>query len=232
MPVKSNRLLAPRGKPNTDSTVTLTDSAYERLRIAIRDGTLAPGARVMELSIAEWLKMSRTPVRSALRRLEAEGIITHEPRNGMVVAKLDRQAINELYALRETLDGMATRLFTQYVTDVNIEMLQDLMKQGRQEQDDPESLIKHNHRFHDLIRNGANNRYLLKSMASLLNFMWLAGGHAPALLPERSRAVLDEHDDIVRAIASRDPDAAEQAARRHVREVHKARMRLIFQDPI
>src|SRR4051812_11789856 len=66
--------------------------AYSRLRDAIQEGRFKPGERIMENEVAEWLDVSRTPVRDAIRRLEAEGILQHEARSGLVVARLDRQA--------------------------------------------------------------------------------------------------------------------------------------------
>src|SRR3982751_3121734 len=69
---------------------------YRKLREAIESGELKPGERVMELEVAEWLEVSRTPVREALRRLESEGMLALEPRIGLVVASLSRDAMLEL----------------------------------------------------------------------------------------------------------------------------------------
>ena len=83
---------------------------YRKLRDAIQSGELKPGQRLMEIEVADWLHVSRTPVRDAMRRLESEGMMQHEPRNGLVVSSLDRQAMLELYAMREVLEGTAARL--------------------------------------------------------------------------------------------------------------------------
>ncbi len=63
------------------------ETAYRRLRDAIREGQVKPGDRIMEIEAAQWLGVSRTPVRDAIRRLEAEGMLQHEPRNGLAVAE-------------------------------------------------------------------------------------------------------------------------------------------------
>jgi len=65
-----------------------SEHVYRRLRDAIHEGQFKSGHRVMENEVADWLKVSRTPVRDAIRRLESEGMLEHEPRNGLVVARL------------------------------------------------------------------------------------------------------------------------------------------------
>src|SRR5688500_7003306 len=70
-----------------------SELVYQKLREAIKGGDLKPGQRVMEVEVAHWLKVSRTPVREALRRLESDGILPLEPRNGLVVSSISRQAM-------------------------------------------------------------------------------------------------------------------------------------------
>ena len=219
-----------RVRGRATSTNSLSDSAYRKLRDAIRDGTLTHGARVMEVEIADWLKMSRTPVRDALRRLEADGIVTHEPRNGLVVSRLDRQAISELYVMRENLEGIAARLCSQNAPDLTLDHLKYLIEDERKLQGDHEALIKRNYQFHDAIRSGANNRYLLRSLATVVDTMYMIGGHTQAFLPSRSKEILVEHTKIVAAIAKRDATVAEQAAREHVRAGQRARMKMLFAE--
>src|SRR5687767_14246238 len=112
-----------------------SEHAYRRLRDAIRDGTLKPGQRLMEIEVADWLNVSRTPVRDAIRRLEAEGMLAHAPRNGIVVATLDRQAVMELYVMREVLEGTAARLCARHASDMEVLELQELVTRERDMQD-------------------------------------------------------------------------------------------------
>ena len=93
---------------------SLGEYAYERLRTHIREGALPPGTRVREAEVAGQLGISRTPVREALRRLEADGFLTFEPHRGMVVVQLDHQSVMELYAMREALEGTAAGLAAQH----------------------------------------------------------------------------------------------------------------------
>lgn len=202
---------------------------YRKLRDAIAQGALKPGQRVMEIEVAGWLKVSRTPVRDAIRRLESEGMLAHEPRTGLVVAKLDRQAVMELYVMREVLEGTAARLCARHASDLEVLELQDLVKHEQQLKTDYEALARHNRRFHEAVHRGAHNRYLEKSLSAVNDSMWLLGG-SQMLLPHRAKAALAEHSEIVRAIQKRDAEAAEEAARRHVRAAQRERLKLLFPD--
>ena len=205
-----------------------SEHVYRRLRDAIQQGEFKSGHRVMEIEVAEWLAVSRTPVREAIRRLEAEGMLELEPRNGMVVARLDRQAVMELYVMRETLEGTAARLCARHASDMEIQGLVDLVDRERQIQEDIESLPSHNKRFHKAIHRGAHNRYLEKSLAAI-NDLGLLG--APLMsLPHRANAALAEHARIVEAIQRHDPDAADEAARQHVRAAQRERLKRLFPE--
>lgn len=201
--------------------------AYHELREAIQRGTLKPGQRVMEIEIADWLKVSRTPVRDAIRRLEAEGMLEHERRNGLVVRQLDRQAVMELYVMREVLESTAARLCARHASDMEAAELGDLLKVERGLQGDYAKLASHNRRFHEAIHRGAHNRYLEKSLSTVNDSMWLLGS-SQMLLPNRAKTALAEHAAIAAAIQKRDPDAAENAARAHVREAQRQRLKRLF----
>jgi DNA-binding GntR family transcriptional regulator len=205
------------------------EHAYRRLRDAIQQGELKPGQRVMEIEMADWLRVSRTPVRDAIRRLEAEGMLRHEPRNGLVVASLDRQAVMELYVMRETLEGTAARLCARHASDMEITDLVELVERERGLQGNQEALPRHNRLFHETIHRGAHNRYLEKSLAAVNDSMELLGKPL-MLLPHRAQAALDEHADIARAIERRDADGADEAARRHVRAAQRERLKRLFPE--
>jgi DNA-binding GntR family transcriptional regulator len=205
------------------------EHAYRRLRDAIQHGELKPGQRIMEIEMADWLRVSRTPVRDAIRRLEAEGMLRHEPRNGFVVASLDRQAVLELYVMRETLEGTAARLCARHASDMEIMDLAELVERERGLQGNVETLPRHNRLFHEAIHRGAHNRYLEKSLAAVNDSMGLLGNPL-MLLPHRAQAALDEHADIARAIERHDPEAADEAARRHVRAAQRERMKRLFPE--
>jgi DNA-binding GntR family transcriptional regulator len=206
-----------------------SEYVYRKIRHAIEQGEWSPGQRVMEVEVAAWLNLSRTPVRDAVRRLEREGLLQHEARNGLIVARLDRQAVMELYVMREALEGMAARLCARHASDLEVQSLLDLVEYERKLEGDPESAARHNRRFHEAIHRGAHNRYLQKSLAAVNDSMWLLGKPL-MLLPERAQTAVREHAELATAISRRDPDAAEAAARSHVRAAQRERLRRLFPD--
>lgn len=206
-----------------------SELVYRKLRQAIEEGELKPGERVMEVEVAEWLEVSRTPVREALRRLESEGMLALEPRMGLVVASITRQAMLELYAMREVLEGTAARLCARHASDLEVMELEELVKREERLQGNFEALSRHNKLFHGAVHRAAHNRFLEKSLAAVNDSMCLLGP-SMMLLPERTKLAKAEHSDLLKAIAKRDADAAEAAARRHVRSAQKQRLKQLFPD--
>lgn len=203
--------------------------AYARLREAIQAGELKPGQRIREVEMAERLSMSRTPVREALRRLEANGLLTFAPYRGMVISELDHQAVMELYTMREVLEGTAAGLAARHASEAEIAVLKDLMSADPGPEGSPYQMATHNRRFHDAIYRAAHNRYLLKTVSVLGDAMALLG-MTTLSLTGRSATARDEHQLIVEAIAAGEADAAEEAARAHIRAAQRARLRLMLDN--
>ena len=226
--MKTNRLRATEKQPGGNGgRGSRGGHAYQKLRDALRSGALRPGDRIMEVPMAEQLNVSRTPVRDAIRRLESEGLLEHEPRSGLVVATLDRRAVAELYEMREVLEGTAARLFTRHSSDVEVEHLLELVREEQRLQGSPEELANHNQRFHVQIHLGAHNRYLEKALEAVNSSLWLLG-KSQMLMPHRAKSAFAEHLELAKAIQKRDADLAESLARKHVRSAQAERMRTLF----
>ncbi|WP_142847562.1 GntR family transcriptional regulator [Telmatospirillum sp. J64-1] len=211
-----------RGKPSGLN-------AYELLLEAIDNGVLPPGSRLREVEIAERFQISRTPVREALKRLEAQGLVAHEPHHGAVVAKLDYDQVGELYFLREVLEGTAARLAAVHASETEIEILREMVEQDRAFADNPQELARRNKAFHRQIHLAAQNRYLNAVLENMrVSLVLLAGTTLAA--PKRGAESIEEHAAVVDAIARHDPDAAEAAVRRHIANAHKTRLKLQLQE--
>ena len=207
---------------------SLGEFAYEALRARIREGNLLPGSWVREAGIAQQLEISRTPVREAFRRLEADGFMTLEPHRGMVVVQLDHQSIIELYTMREALEGTAAGLAAQHASDAEIVLLRDMLDHEPALFNDPVRLAAHNLQFHQALFRAAHNRYLLKTANALRDSMALMRGTTMAV-PGRAKTANDEHRALADAIQARDPETAEQTARHHINNAQTARLKLIFE---
>ncbi|HZW21865.1 GntR family transcriptional regulator [Noviherbaspirillum sp.] len=203
--------------------------AYRQIRDAIQSGRLTPGTRMREVEVAQWLGTSRTPVREALGRLLNDGLVANDPNRGMIVTELDHQMVDELYVMREVLEGTAAGLAARNATESEIAMLRRLAEKDRTIGDNPAELSSNNKSFHDTLYQSAHNRYLLKTLSTLRESMALLG-HTTLALPGRSSTAINEHEEIVSAIEKRDAEAAEAAARSHIRAAYKARMKVLFEE--
>ena len=141
--------------------------AYSQMKEAIEDGIIGPGARITEVELSERFRMSRTPIREAIYRLESEGLLSHEPRRGLVVTQPDHQMIVELYTMREALEGTAARLAAQHASEAELATLTEINRQELALFDQPKLLSRLNRRLHSLICLSAHNRYLLKSLENM-----------------------------------------------------------------
>lgn len=210
-----------RGEPRSEQ-------AYRYIVEAIKEGSLPPGTRVREVDLAERTGLSRTPVREALNRLQLEGLVANDPARGMIITELDHGMISELYAMREVLEGTAAGLAARHASDVEITFLREISERDEQFTDTLD-LVKNNKLFHSTLYRCAHNRYLLKMLHSLQESMMLLGRSTLAK-PGRPESARQEHDAIVTALENRDPVAAEQQARTHIREAYKVRLEAFFES--
>jgi DNA-binding GntR family transcriptional regulator len=206
---------------------SLAGQAYARLREAIDAGELRPGMRLREEDLAARLEMSRTPLREAVRRLEVEGFFTRDSRT-LVVMTLDHQAVSELYAMREVLEGTVAAFAARHASEGEVVLLRDLYAIEAGLLARPQELARHNERFHSALYGAAHNRYLLKALNALRDARALLGA---STLQDAGRATQAhaEHDAIVSAVEARDPARAEATARDHIRAAGRERLRRLVQ---
>ena len=214
--------------PTPTPAGSLAERAYDLFRDGLRTGAFRPGQRLLETELAEQLGMSRTPLREAIRRLQSEGLVAHLPARGLCVAIYDAAEVDELYVMREALEGTAARLAAQHAGGAEIALLQGILAQEQ-------GLVgmaaaEQNRRFHRALHQAAHNRYLLRSLSAISDALLLLGP-TTLELPGRAAAALEEHGRIVAAIARRDSAAAEQAARAHIAAAHAARLALAAAAP-
>ena len=221
--IEDDTLWLSSGSASARAAGGLAEHAYRAIRNAIQEGRLEAGQRVLELELCARLKVSRTPIREALRRLQSDGMLVHAPGGGLSVAQHDLRAVAELYDLRERLEGTAAALSARFADATEIHMLQAIVDTERQLPDDPKVHARENIIFHEHIYRAAHNRFLLKSLQDLHDSVVLLGRTtfaAPGRIPE----ALAEHQAIVAAIARRDEAEAEALARRHVRRGYELRL--------
>jgi DNA-binding GntR family transcriptional regulator len=198
-------------------------SAYRRLLEEIRRGKLVPGARLRETELAERLGISRTPVREAIRQLEADGLVIHVPRQGATIRTLDYVEVMELYDMRAVLEGTAARMAARAASEVELGELAALNDELA-EAPDGRSAHELNRQFHLTLLDAAKNRYLVKSMNALQKTLMILG---PSTLAEAERAAsaVNEHARVLAALQARDDARAEEEMRAHIVAAHRVRLR-------
>jgi DNA-binding GntR family transcriptional regulator len=197
----------------------------EALRRSIASGSLAPRSQVSESALAAKFGTSRTPIREALKQLQAEGLVKIIPRVGTFVTEPSWQEIVELSQVKEMLEALAARLVAQRgdsavisVLEANVEASQTTVGRG-----DLEGYVTLVRQFHDALVRGANNQKLLAHHRILMNqFAYNRLVFSSLQQPGRLVASLDEHAIIVRAIVAGDADAAELSMRTHANQSRRA----------
>lgn len=200
-----------------EKDVTRGEEAYQKIRHSILKGKWAPAAPLSEYQLAAQFKLSRTPVREALTRLEQEGMVRTVPGRGTFVSDLTPHDIMEIYQVREQLESFAARLAAEQMgTDglLKLERIIQEMHQGAAA-GHSETIVEIDVSFHKTITQATQNHRMINILATLddqmhrIRSLWL--GQSRWL-----EGTLAEHDQIVKGITDRNPDAAEAAMRKHL----------------
>jgi DNA-binding GntR family transcriptional regulator len=192
------------------------------LRTALVSGEIRPGGRITQDQVAKELGVSKIPVREALLRLQAEGLITLLPHSGARVPLLDASELLEIYEMRESLEPLAVRHSVPGLTNATITQLRELSRaigQAAQVNDIGE-WVNLDRSFHLLILSRAPSR-----MVRTLESLWNASQHYRRkylVLPDRFAVAALDHELLLTAIEAGDADDAELVALVHIRRTRKA----------
>lgn len=202
---------------------TSAPSAYEQIRTAIVEGRYSPGARLVEQRIAEEFDLSRTPVREALRTLEAEGLVRIEPHRGATVRTLSVPEVVDLYDLRARLEGYAAELAAQRRDDDDLATIdrgiEAFAAATTQRHTDPleraRALDSANKVIHGAVVAAARHRQLgqLLTRTVDVSLVFLA---FRTFSPEQTRQSHEFHQLIRSAIAAREPGRAAALMAEHI----------------
>jgi DNA-binding GntR family transcriptional regulator len=211
--VAGRRAVAPPG---------LANSVYERLRSAIVCGDLRPNERLVEADLADWLEVSRTPVRECLQRLAAERLVVNR-RRGWVVQEHSIEEIREIYGVRAALEGYAAQLAARQASADQVERIMALARVDPATYADPprHGFVEYNKQFHDTVVESCGNSRLAEAIRRSREYYFNYRIAAVYTAAEVADAI-GGHLAIGQSIQRRDPDAAERLARAHVHEALEA----------
>ena len=203
-----------------DDRLNAADSAYSALRDDILSGVLKPDDRLTEVTLADRLNMSRTPVREAVKRLLIEGFLTRAPGEGLRVTGLEPDEVQQIFQIRLKLESYGARRAAEHATaaeQAELHRLAALMTAHTppKTNQDFDTISRANAAFHRTIMLAAKSPRLGAMMSLAINLG----------LVLRTYRMYDDHDmirqsrhhhDIAEAISARDPDWAEAAMSGHV----------------
>lgn len=200
-----------------DAYKPLREIVFETLREAILSGKLEPGERLMEIQLAEEMGVSRTPVREAIRKLELEGFVVMIPRKGAYVAGISLKDITEVFEIRASLEALAAGLAAERASEEEIEQLErSLLAYSEQTNtQDIYKIVETDTDFHELLYKSSRNERLQTIITHLREVIQRVRTVSLSQ-PGRSKDAVEEHRQIVDAIADRNVELAQNLAREHI----------------
>lgn len=197
-----------------------SNSAFNKIRSMILSGEFAPGARLTERELVDRLSVSRTPVREALRRLSAEGLVTFEPNRGARVQKISAQDIEDLFELGLSLESFASQLAAERATPEDVEALEALARQLEEvvQGGGDDFLLRYielDFVFHNRIVQAARNRQLSGLVKQVVGLPALVNIYTRYERKHFERSCR-QHREICDAIKAADVDWAGAATRNHI----------------
>jgi DNA-binding GntR family transcriptional regulator len=194
--------------------MTKTEKAFVTLRSAIEDGTYRPGEHLRLARLVTDLDMSPTPIREALRLLQAEGLVEHHPHRGMLVAQYSPESAAEVYRLRVLLEPLAARLAVDRATPEEVAEVRRRHDElvAAVEDGSRTDAAERNADWHRAIYAASRSRFLEEFIARL----WQALPVRAMWLSRRAERSLAQHRRIMEAIEAGDGAGAEEAMRRHI----------------
>jgi DNA-binding GntR family transcriptional regulator len=205
-----------------------TQFVYEWIRQEILSGALEPGSRIRQQQVAETLGVSYTPVREAIRQLQATGLLTHSPNRGSAVSSLEDGALTELYLLRGEVEGLGARLAAASISEHDLATVEGIHAEMTSivgNAMDPGRLGELSRRFHSVIVAAGGPHIIYPKLQEIWSnhpvprsaSLWASAEHA-------ARA-LQAHEQLITALWQRDADAAARIMEAHIGESVRFRLR-------
>ncbi|WP_246128671.1 GntR family transcriptional regulator [Pleionea sediminis] len=206
-----------------EQPITNADKTFVRLRNDIVEGVVPAGSKLSEMELSTKYAVSRAVVREAINRLESCHLVERKANVGAKVVALTEQGLNELYQVRESLEGMAARLAATQMTDLEIADLNDLLSSHFQTVKTGETYYQEagDVDFHYRIILGSKNNHLITMLVDGIYHLIRMYRVQLGMAGPRVTTAFDEHKHIVQAISNRDPELAEMLMRRHIQYTKK-----------
>jgi DNA-binding GntR family transcriptional regulator len=222
----------------TAASPKLIEDLANRIQAKIVAGEYPPGTRLKQEVLAQEFDVSRTPIREALSRLEAKGIVSQAQRRSAVVRAPSSREISEMYQVRAELEGLAAQLAARWITDQQLAELRishdafvQAVKELRGDRDSASTDVRAfeqaaqrwadmNAKFHKTINDASNNRFLARTILDVTS------GYARSVMVSsalgmnsfRMEQNIVQHERILKALEDREPARARRAMVDHIME--------------
>ena len=204
-------------KQPAKATSDHVEVAYEGIRTMLLNGELLPGRKISYRQLAERLEMSLTPVIQALKRLEHQGLVRHEPNRGYFTESMSMQEVQEIYEMREVLETALLPDVIKHLDEEAIHRLRQLVKEVNQTRDLNERILK-DRDFHLTLAEISGKRVPLQVLRYLFDLLYLKYS-ASLFFKAAEETVGAQHHVIYDAVLSQELSTAQKAMRDHFREV-------------
>jgi DNA-binding GntR family transcriptional regulator len=201
----------------TENGQSLSTDLAGKIRMEILSEQLKSGEKITEQTLSERYGVSRTPVREALKNLEAEGLIEMIPNRGAFVTGLTEDDLRDLYTLRMAYEMQAIRWAASRATKAEIESIEESLDfmAFYTERGDAKRMRAINAGYHKRIAAASHNRILIESLSRIQDYIRFSA-RVPAYHESCLAEILAEHREIFDAFQSGDPESAALAMRRHI----------------
>ena len=224
-------MIKSREKRNSPrDTIPVREKVYHYLKTSILSGRFDPGERLTEERIAKRLKVSRTPVREALHKLESEGLIKPRKKRGFIASHDSKEEVEELLELRAILEGYTLRLISERISEKTLEQLHELVEKAEDalRRNRIDEVFKWNTQFHDTLHELVSERQRLHNLLVNMRKYVLRYRKDTLQYPDGGKRAVVGHRKILLALKLRDPELCERIMRDHIREAKEDALQTLF----
>jgi len=195
----------------------LSQKVYQVLKKGIVQGILEPGSSLSENKLAKEMHVSRTPIREAMRKLTAEGLVKTSPNQKMIVPEVSLVDMKEVLMVRGALEGLAASITAKKINREEIDKLEKIVTQMSIYviKNNLSSYCEVDDEFHDLILSICGNKWIIKVRENLGNFIYRYRSKSLSV-SGRLKCSLEEHRAIMESLKKHDSGEADRLSKIHM----------------
>lgn len=198
---------------------TLGNKIFELLRNRILNDEYENGQKLNELTLSKELKISRTPIREALKQLELEGLVESIPNKGVYVKGFSPRDIDDLFEIRSSLEGLAIQMAIERMNDEYLNKIKEVFElmEFYTSKNDLEKINDLNILYHETLYQATQSQYFEQLLKDVHYYVSMTSRHS-IKQPARLESSLNEHRKIYDAIMARDKELAKNTIQNHIRK--------------